>query len=102
MEKILITFFQRVANKEQEELKNLYGYSGFKLETNNWYFTLPNLFSYLLSQNIIDREVSYTQFRKQLFNCPINQKLKELGAEVKLYDNKTNVDKSEYVLVWNK
>ena len=102
MEKILITFFQRVANKEQEELKNLYGYSDFKLETNNWYFTLPNLFSYLLSQNIIDREVSYTQFRKQLFNSPINQKLKELGAEVKLYDNKTNVDKSEYVLVWNK
>ena len=102
MEKILITFFQRVANKEQEELKNLYGYSDFKLETNNWYFTLPNLFSYLLSQNIIDREVSYTQFRKQLFNSPINQKLKVLGAEVKLYDNKTNVDKSEYVLVWNK
>ena len=102
MKKILITFFQRVANKEQEELKNLHSNSDFKLKANHWYFTLPNLFSYLLSQNIIGREVSYTQFRKQLFNCPINQTLKELDAEVKLYDNKTNVDKSVYVLVWNK
>lgn len=102
MEKILITFFQRVASKEQKEIKKLLKHSDFKLESNHWYFTLPSLFSYLLSQNIIDQEVSYTKFRKQLFNCPINQSLKESGAEVKLYDNKANVDKSEYVFVWNK
>ena len=102
MEKILITFFQRVANKDQEEIKKLQSYSDFKFDANHWHFTLPSLFSYLLLQNIIDREVSYTQFRKQLFKCPINQTLKELGVEVKLYDNKTNVDKSEYILAWNK
>ena len=61
-------------------------------------FTLPQLFEYF-SQ--IEREIaklSYTEFRKMLFNSSINEEMKKRGGEIVIKENKGKVDKSIYCL----
>ncbi len=61
-------------------------------------FTLPQLFE-CFSQ--LDSELailSYTEFRKALFNSPINEEMKKRGGEIVIMENTGKVDVSVYCL----
>lgn len=61
-------------------------------------FTLPQLFE-CFSQ--LDGELailSYTEFRKALFNSPINEEMKNRGGEIGIMENTGKVDESVYCL----
>jgi len=98
----LIAFFQLIASKNTELLSKLSSYQDFIVDEDSWEFTLPNLHSFLAKVDDTYTSLSYKQFRKLVFSSPINSELKQLGAEIKISDNLDNVDKSRYILVWNK
>lgn len=96
----LIGFFEQVANKDKLLLEKLSAEDCFKLDDEKWLFSLPNLHAFL--QNIDDKfkALDYNQFRNLLFSSPINQAIKQCGAEIKIEDNQGKVDKSKYILAW--
>ncbi len=100
MENILISFFQRVANKNTNEIEDLKECGYFNFEPNQWHFTLPKLYLYLQEKKLIDQKFNYKQFRQYIYNCPINKSLEQLNTEVIINSNKSNVDKTEYSLIW--
>ncbi len=61
-------------------------------------FTLPQLF---ICFSQVDNELaklSYAEFRKVLFNSPINEEMKKRGGEIAILENTGKVDKSVYCL----
>jgi hypothetical protein len=96
----LIYFFEQVAQKNQAQLKKLKQERGFCVEKGRWCFTLPDLYSFLKYQYVIFSCIDYKQFRKLVFNCPVNQTVKSYGAEITIVNNLSKVDKSSYALVW--
>lgn len=72
--------------------------SSMKATDNSWQFTLPELHQLARIYDIQLAELSYTGFRTQLFNSPVNQQLKHKNAEVVIIHNKNKVDLSTYCL----
>ncbi|VAW77965.1 hypothetical protein MNBD_GAMMA14-2111 [hydrothermal vent metagenome] len=100
VEDALIAFFEQVARKDTARLKKLEQEPCFNVEQGRWCFTLPDLHVFLQRQDDVFSRVDYKQFRKLLFNSPVNQVVKPLGAEVIIIGNRAKVDKSRYALVW--
>ncbi len=100
IEQTLISFFEQVAQKDTSQLNKLKQNKYFSVEKERWCFTLPDLYAFLRLQNDDLNDIDYQQFRKLIFNSPINQTIKSYGAEITITDNQTNVDKSSYALVW--
>ena len=96
----LISFFEKVAQKDKAQLKKLKQEQCFSLDQEHWYFTLPDLHVFLQHQEEIFSRIDYKQFRQIVFNCPINKTAKLYGAEITIDDNQNKVDKSRYALVW--
>jgi hypothetical protein len=96
----LISFFEQVAQRNSVQLKKLKQEQCFNVENNCWRFTLPNLFTFLQTQDDEFIGIEYKQFRQLIFNSPINQTVKAHGAEITIADNQDKVDKSTYALVW--
>lgn len=96
----LIHFFEQVAQKDQAQLKKIKQEQSFCVEKGCWCFTLPDLYSFLKYQYVIFSCIDYKQFRKLIFNCPVNQVVKSCGAEITIVNNLGKVDKSSYALVW--
>ena len=61
-------------------------------------FTLPQLFECFSQLNNELAKPGYTEFRKALFNSPINEEMKKRGGEIVIMDNKGKVDESVYCL----
>lgn len=96
----LVSFFEQVAQKDKDQLKNLKQESCFSVDQKRWCFTLPDLHLFLIHQyNVLDY-IKYNKFRKLIFSSPLNQRVKLYGAEIIIADNQGKVDKSEYALVW--
>lgn len=100
IEQALISFFEKVAQKDKDQLKKLKQEQCFSVEQGRWCFTLPDLYSFLRQQDDVFNCIDYKQFRQLIFNSPINQTVKLLGAEITITDNRAKVDQSTYALVW--
>jgi hypothetical protein len=100
IERDLISFFEQVAQKNERHLKKLKQEKIFSIKNESWTFTLPNLYIFLQNQGGAFRNINYLQFRKLIFNSPINQVIKLYGAEITIGENKTKVDNSIYTLIW--
>lgn len=100
IEQALISFFVRAARKDKTQLDKLKREQRFLVGQERWCFTLPDLYSFLQRQDDVFRGVNYKQFRRAIFNSPINQTVKSYGAEVIITDNRAKVDQSRYALVW--
>lgn len=100
IERALVSFFERVARKNKDQLKKLQQERCFSVEEGCWRFTLPDLHSFLQRQEDVFSHIDYKQFRRLIFSSNINQTTKLHGAEIIIADNRNKVDKSNYALVW--
>jgi hypothetical protein len=96
----LVSFFEQVAQRDERLLKLLKKEKLFSLENKLWDFTLPDLYIFFQQQNDTLNNIDYKQFRKLIFNSPINQVIKQYGAEITIGNNRTKVDNSTYTLIW--
>jgi hypothetical protein len=67
---------------------------GFSCESGGWTFSLPELHRYLDAR----QGMAYRRWRKQLYASDINTRLRGLGAEIVILDNRGKVDASLYGL----
>lgn len=102
IEQALISFFEQVAQKDETRLDTLRRESRFTLTCERWCFTLPDFYSFLRRQDVAFRAIEYRRFRRALFNSPINKTLAPYGAAVVIVDQRANVDRTGYALVWGK
>lgn len=98
----LVSFFDKVAKKDRFLLDKIQNEVGFKVDEKAWQFTLPTLFSFLQTLEIFYSEYSYSQFRKTIYECPINKTIRKNGAEILISKNCRNVDETTYKLIWPK
>ena len=61
-------------------------------------FTLPQLFECFVALDYELAKLSYTEFRKVLFNSPVNEEIKKRGGEIGILENTGKVDESVYSL----
>lgn len=100
IEQALISFFERVAQKEKSQMEQLKQEQCFIVEEGRWCFTLPDLHAFLQRQDDNFSHLDYKQFLQLIYNSPINRTVKTHGAEVTISENREKVDKSGYALVW--
>jgi hypothetical protein len=94
---LLFDSCQRVLGAEQELIAQLTA-AGFVCSAGHWQFSLPALQQFLLSQLPAEQAVDYPLFVQQLYASDLNQRLRELGAEMALADNQGNIHQSRYCL----
>jgi len=97
----VIAFFEQVAQRDVAHLKMLQQDGRFQVEQGRWCFTLPDLYDFFRRQVDGFDELDYTQFRKLLFNSPVNPAIQPFCAEVTVVDNRGKVDQSTYGLIWH-
>ncbi len=97
----LVSFFQSVALKDEALLATLGANPRFELEQEYWSFTIPDLYFHLRDRGATCAQLEYNHFRKLLFSSPINRMMKTIGAEITICDNRDNVDRSRYALIWH-
>ncbi len=102
IEQALVSFFEQVARKDETRLNALRRESRFALTRERWCFTLPDFYSFLQRQDVAFRAIEYRRFRRAIFNSPINKALAPYGAAVIIVDQRANVDRTGYALVWGK
>lgn len=95
----LLDFFIHTAKRDDNILEQL-DQAGFDIDQENWKFHLTDLHHFLSQQYDSPLELSYQEFRKTLFDLPINQQIKPLGASITIHDNLNHVDQSCYVMTW--
>ena len=100
VEQALLSFFERVARRDERALQALSKESRFRVDERCWSFTLPDLHRFLQTQHEVFGQVDYRQFRRSIFNCPLNQAMQWHGAEIVIAENRAKVDESRYALVW--
>lgn len=84
---------EAVLRGDTQMLEQLRTY-GFTCEPGHWAFSLPELHRYLDAGQGMD----YRRWLKQLYASDINTRLRELGAEIAILDNRGKVGSSLYCL----
>ena len=78
------------------------GFGDLALVDNQHYkqceFTLAQLFECFVALDDELAKLSYTEFRKVLFNSPVNEEMKKGGGEIGILENTGKVDESVYCL----
>ena len=97
---LLLSVFEQLARKDMAAMDVVAIESCFSIETDRWLFTLPRLFEFLQYQDPGFTRITYTEFRRLIFNCPINESIRSHGAEIIIIDNQHKVDQSTYAMVW--
>ena len=97
----LLVFFRNVAKKEPSVLSSIEQFTNFDVNAKQWKFTLFDLYSFLQCYNNEFQNIEYNKFRKALYNSPVNQEIKVLGAEIIIASNQDHVDSSTYLFVWH-
>lgn len=100
-QRALVSFFERAAQKDRALLEKLKQEPGFDVEPERWCFTLPGLHAFLQRQDEAFGHIEYKPFRQLVFRSAINPAIKPYGAEITIHDNRSNVDRSGYALVWH-
>ncbi|MGE8498519.1 MAG: hypothetical protein ACN6O6_13510 [Pseudomonas sp.] len=80
------------------ELIALLRRQGFVCGPSAWQFSLPALHRFLRGHLAAQDALEYPQFRRQLFTSDLNTRLRALGAEIVIVDNRGKVDASVYGL----
>jgi hypothetical protein len=88
---------QRVLRAEQGLIGQLAA-AGFACDDGDWQFKLPALHCFICTQLPSMAAPTYRQFLQQLYASDLNQRLRELGAEIALLDNHGKVSRSLYGL----
>jgi hypothetical protein len=101
VEQALIRFFEQAAQRDSELLEKLTRERSFSMEEDRWSFTLPDLHRFLQCHEAVFAAIDYKDFRRAIFNSPVNQAIRTYGAEVIIVDNQGKVDQSSYAIVWN-
>ena len=96
----LLVFFRDVAKKDSGVLAKIEKFSNFDVNVEQWSFSLIDLYSFLQDYNSEFQNIDFNNFRKTLYNSPINHEVKKFGAEVLVKANEGHVDRSTYVLIW--
>ena len=94
---LLLACCQRVLRAEQGLIGQLAA-AGFVCAACDWQFKLPALHCFICSQLSPTTAPTYRQFLQQLYASDLNQRLRELGAEIALLDNHGKVSRSLYGL----
>ena len=100
-EKTIVDFFAQVANQDACLMHALEQDRRFSIESDRWYFTLPDLFSFMSRRCEDLRTCTYLEFRCEVYKSAINATVKKLGAEVIIDTNHRKTDKSVYAVVWD-
>jgi len=100
IEEALVCFFEQVAQQDSARLEKIRQEQCFSVAQGRWCFTLPDLYLFLQHQDPAFTRIDYKIFRQSVFNSPINDRVKSLGAEIVIADNQASVDRSTYALVW--
>jgi len=96
----LIDFFKKIASRETQILTILKQEENFQMNAEQWRFTLIDLHSFLQRYNSEYQGIDYNKFRKILYSSPINDEIKQFGAEITIDINKKNINNSVYMLIW--
>ncbi|MBX9912655.1 MAG: hypothetical protein K2Y25_02045 [Pseudomonadaceae bacterium] len=94
---LLLACCQRVLRAEPAFIAQLSA-AGFVCSAGHWQFNLSALQQFLHSQLPAEHAVDYPLFVQQLYASDLNQRLRELGAEMALADNQGNIHQSRYCL----
>lgn len=97
----LLDFFMLAARKDKTLLAQLQQTPVFTIDKTCWQFTLPDLYRFLHTSNTTFATIDYREFRRLLFNCPVNELLRQYDAEIVISDNKGKVNESSYALSWH-
>lgn len=97
----LLSFFEDIASRDNAQMHALHDAFDFILTDNQWLFTLPELYRYLQRRDNSFSRISYTRFRKQLFTCPVNKRIKAYHARIMIADNHYAVDRTTYQMLWS-
>ncbi|MDH3469540.1 MAG: hypothetical protein OES26_27255, partial [Gammaproteobacteria bacterium] len=62
IEQALISFFEKVVQKDKDQLIKLTKEQRFSMEQGRWCFTLPDLYFFLQHQDDIFNGIEYRQF----------------------------------------
>jgi hypothetical protein len=101
IEQALIRFFEQAAQRDSDLLEKLITERSFSVEEGRWGFTLPDLHRFLQCHEAVFGTIDYKDFRRAIFNSPVNQVVRTYGAEVIIADNRGKVDQSSYAMIWN-
>lgn len=96
----LMDFFEQVAKKDTTWLAMLEQEPCFRVEAECWHFKLIDLYAFLRRADPVFHSVDYRQFRQLLYSSPVNQRIKQYGAEVMIVENYGKADQSRYALSW--
>lgn len=97
----LLRFFEHVARRDPDLLRELARVTDFNLEPRRWSFTLHDLHVFLRQHDAALSDLDYRSFRALLYNSPVNRTVKASGAEIVVDDNRGNTDRSRYALLWH-
>jgi len=101
-EQLILSIFKQLASQDMAVMDPMAIESCFSMEADRWLFTLPRLFEFLQYQDPGFAAVTYNEFRRLLFNCPINEAIRPHDAEIVIIDNRNKVDHSTYAMVWRR
>ena len=96
----LLDFFMLAARKDKTLFTQLQQTRVFTIEATHWQFTLPDLYDFLHTSDTTFAAIDYKEFRRLLFNTPVNELLKDHDAAIVISENKGKVDESCYALSW--
>ena len=101
IQQALLDFFRLAARKDQTLFAQLRQTRVFTIDKTHWQFTLPDLYHFLYTSNTAFVAIDYKEFRRLLFNSPVNELLKDYDAEIVISENKGKVDESRYSMAWH-
>ena len=98
-EESICHFFVALANNDPETQHNLSALvAEYSLnEPNKWSFKLQQLHQLFLDLHP-DSSLSYSQFRRLLFNSPVNQRLKVVNFQIIIINSAAHIDDNLYGL----
>lgn len=99
-EQQIMAVFDQLASKDPLMMEQIARHEDFAIEADRCLFTLPLLFEFLQYLHPGLAKSSYRDFRRIIFNCPINRAISVHNAEIVIIDNQHKVDQSTYALVW--
>jgi hypothetical protein len=98
-EESICRFFVALANNDPETQNNLTSLvTEYSLnEPNKWSFKLQQLHQFFLDLYPYS-SLSYSQFRRLLFNSPVNHRLKEINFQIVIINSAAHIDDNLYGL----
>jgi len=96
----LIQIFLRYLSGQAETIESIDNFGkSFETSAHSWQFELPDLYQYFCQTVPELAALDYLQFRKILYQYPINQILSSSGGRFELVEDMGHVDRNRYALL---